>query len=271
MARVEVTEFTDPYCTWCWGAEPVVRRLRETYRDQLAVSYVMGGLAEDYEQFTDPAGSAATDGEVAPHWQAAAQQHGMPVDVSLWHDDPPGSTYPACVAYEAATFQDEGLADRFLRRMREAGAAEAANLEREAVLGELARDVGLDVQQFLAEFDSHAAWQAFEDDRATAREHGATSFPTFLVEFDGGRELLRGYKPFPAFEKLFAEADLALTTHDSRPIPALLGTYGRMATEEVAEIRELSRETARSELIDLTQRGVVEAVEAGSDYFWEPA
>ena len=271
MARVRVTEFTDPYCTWCWGAEPVRRRLEEVYRDQIEFEYVMGGLAERFEQFTDPAGADDGDVEVGPHWQAASQQHGMPVDASLWRLDPPESTYPACVAYQAATFQGDAAARAFLRRMREAGAAEGANLERESVLVELAAEVGLDVDRFREDYDGEAAWDAFRADQRRARQHGATSFPTFLVTIDGDRELLRGYRPFPTFEKLFTEADVALTLHDPRPVPALVEHYGRVATQEVAEIHGRSREAARSTLASLADEGRVRRVEAGNGYFWEPA
>lgn len=49
---VEVIEFTDPLCTWCWGSEPVLR-LETHYRGGIAISYVMGGLVEDIRGFSD--------------------------------------------------------------------------------------------------------------------------------------------------------------------------------------------------------------------------
>lgn len=270
MARVRVTEFTDPYCTWCWGAEPLVRRLRETYRDQLSVEYVMGGLAEDFGQFSDPVGGAEA-GEVAPHWQAAAQQHGMPVDVSLWREDPPSSSYPACVAYEAATFQDRECAHAFLRRMREAGLAGGANLEREETLVDLAAEVGLDVDRFRADLDGERARAAFEADLEAADEHGACSFPTFLVEVEGTTELLRGYRPFPAFDKLFTEAGADLVAHEPREVAELVDAYGRIAPREVAEIRGVSSDAARARLDALVDAGDVRRVDAGTGFLYEPA
>lgn len=271
MPRVRVTEFTDPYCVWCWGAEPVLRRLREVYRDQIAVEYVMGGLVEAFEQYSDPVRDGETDGDVPAHWQSAAQRHGMPVDVSLWREDPPTSSYPACVAYEAAAMQDDELAAAFLRRMREAGIAEGANLEREAVVVDLAGEVGLDAERFREDLGSDAAQQAFEEDRTTARQQGATSFPTFRVEVGDDTELLRGYKPFASFQKLFANADVDLREHDPRPVPALLDHYDRLATQEVAEIRDVPLEDARATLSSLVDERRARRVEAGTDFLWEPA
>ena len=48
---IEIIEYTDPYCTWCWGSEPVLRHLQEAYGDQLSIRFVMGGLVEDSRTF----------------------------------------------------------------------------------------------------------------------------------------------------------------------------------------------------------------------------
>lgn len=271
MSRVVVTQFTDPFSIWCWGAEPVRRRLAEVYREQVRFEYVMGGLAEDYDDFRDPAGDADRREEVAHHWQAAAHRHEMPVDVSLWREDPPSSSYPANVAYLAARSQGRELAHGYLRRMREAVATEARNIEHEEVLVDLAAEVGLDAERLRADLDSGWARQAFGANLQRTREHGVTAFPTFLVDAAADRELLRGYRPLATFEKLFARLDLDLRAHDPRPVHTFVQHYGRVATREVAEVRELSTEEAEAELRELEAAGDVRAVEAGRGYLWEPA
>ena len=44
---IEIIEFTDPVCTWCWGSEPVLRKLETRYGEQVKISYIMGGLVQD--------------------------------------------------------------------------------------------------------------------------------------------------------------------------------------------------------------------------------
>lgn len=271
MSRVTVTEFTDPYSTWCWGAEPVVRRLRETYRDQLRVEYVMGGLVEDFEEFHDPANDVERTDEVAPHWITASQRHGMPVDVSVWSTDPPASSYPANVAYKAAEFQGREPAHRYLRRLREAGAAEARNLARRETLVDLAGEVGLDVARFERDVDGERAREAFEADLARTRERGGTGLPTFLIEVDDGRELLRGYRPFVAFEKVLTERAPDLLAHRPRPVEEFVAHWGRVATQEVAEVHELDREEAEERLRELEAAGRLRSRAVGNGYFWEPS
>ena len=48
---VEIIEFTDPVCTWCWGSEPVLRKLETRFGEQVKISFVMAGLVKDITLF----------------------------------------------------------------------------------------------------------------------------------------------------------------------------------------------------------------------------
>ena len=52
--KIQVFEFTDPICTWCWGSEPQLRALEFIYPDVLDVDYITGGLVKDIRDFFDP-------------------------------------------------------------------------------------------------------------------------------------------------------------------------------------------------------------------------
>jgi protein-disulfide isomerase-like protein with CxxC motif len=76
MSReVEILCFTDPFCSWCWATEPSLLTLRERYRDQLDIRWVMGGLVKDMSAFFDSSNGIGTTAEVAPHWRMVAE-HG---------------------------------------------------------------------------------------------------------------------------------------------------------------------------------------------------
>ena len=51
---IEIIEFTDPYCTWCWGSEPVLRKISWVYGRAIKIDYIMGGLVKDIRSFYDP-------------------------------------------------------------------------------------------------------------------------------------------------------------------------------------------------------------------------
>jgi protein-disulfide isomerase-like protein with CxxC motif len=86
---IELIIYSDPYCTWCWGSEPVLRKIQEVYGDQVRLVYRMGGLVEDTAKFRDPLNRIGGPGmhkQVADHWRQAATRHGMPVDADAFID-----------------------------------------------------------------------------------------------------------------------------------------------------------------------------------------
>lgn len=173
MTSVVLTEYTDPNCTWSWGAEPIVRHLGTRYGDQIEIEFVLGGLVRDFEDFHDAANDISEPGDVAPHWEEASEQHGMPVDVGVWDEDPPRSTYPASIATKAAFLQDSALGFRYLRRVREATLTERRNIARWETLWEIAESVGIELSSFAAALEDGRAERAAAGDlRSESRGNG---------------------------------------------------------------------------------------------------
>jgi len=109
MAKVEVTRFTDPYCFRCWATEPVLYRLRETYRDQVPIRFVMASLVRDMAELCGSLNRIRTRAQVAPHWRMVSERSGQPIDERRMEDitDPHFSTWLACRAVKAAFLQAE--------------------------------------------------------------------------------------------------------------------------------------------------------------------
>jgi len=281
MARyiLELVEYTDPYCTWCWGSEPILRKIEELYGDQVKITFKMGGLVEDIDNFYDPLNMIGGEGmfqQVAEHWLDASRRHGMPVDIRVFQDlvGEFRSTYPANIAYKAAQMQSQELADRFLRRMREAAAAECRPLHRREVQVELAREVGLDADRFTKALEDGSAEKAFYEDLRECRGLGITGFPTFHIKNRQGEGIfLSGYRRFEAFERAFKElAGDALVKRrieaTDGSIVAFIRRYGKVATREVAEVFNLTDQQADQKLGAIESKGVIERVEVGNGYFW---
>lgn len=269
MAAITLTEYTDPWCTWCWGSEPILRHILELYGEKLELGFVTGGLVEDFAEFHDRSNDISEPEHVAPHWREASERHGMPVDVSIWTEDPPQSTYPSNVAYHAAKIVAPEQADAFLRRMREAAAAEARNTTRLPVLLDLVGDVGIERQAFRDAFNGDEAQRRFEEDLADAEEHDARAFPTFHVETGEDEGWFRGYRPFRFFEQVFDEAGVEPVRDEPRDMEAFIAEWGRVATQEIAETYGMEEPEARERLETLADAGVVEETPVGNGAFWD--
>lgn len=276
---LELIEYTDPYCTWCWGSEPILRKIEEVYGSQVKLRFIMGGLVADMSNFRDPAnriGGPQWYSQVAAHWLEASRRHGMPVDEQIFFDlkDVKFSTYPASIAYKAAQFQDEALANRFLRRMREGAAAERRAIHLPAVQIDLAETVGLDSQQLAADIESGKAGKAFEEDLKECRHRGIHGFPSFLIRNLRNNEevVLQGYHHFSRFEDTFQKltGDAIRSDFPSagrETIFALIKKYKKVAPREIAEAFSISEKDIEDHLSPFLINGTLRKKKAGNGFF----
>ncbi|NLC65584.1 MAG: DsbA family protein [Clostridium sp.] len=248
MKKIIITNFTDPVCSWCWGSEPVLRALETHYPKQIEFRYIMGGLVDDIDNFTDPAngitgGSDGANAEIMSHWLEGTNLHGMPINpegFNLFSKEYP-STYPQNIAYKAAQIVDSEKADAFLRRLREATFTEAKITSDKDIQIELASEVGIDMGGFIKALNSGEAEKKFKADQAIGQSVGVAGFPSFLVKSDEGRQiLLRGYKTLAEFKEIISYlSDGALTPVKVKPsielLNELLEKHPKLALEEIRQ------------------------------------
>jgi putative protein-disulfide isomerase len=279
---VEIIEFTDPVCTWCWGSEPVLRTLESRFGSQMKISYIMGGLVKDITSFYDNYNDIGGDPEqsnknIAKHWIDASNRHGMPVKIDgfkLFSKDQP-STYPQNTAYKAAQMQDEAKANRFLRRIREASAAEAQQTNLTEVLVELASEVGLDISRFLDDFTSGKAKAAFEKDLYATAQYRAHGFPTFLLKYGEKSTLLRGYQNYNNFKAVInqltnGEVKEAKVLPTEENVFEFIKKYNSLAPVEINMAFDLSEAEFEKIQNSLFEKQLITKKEAGNGYFITP-
>ncbi|HEU4979306.1 MAG TPA: DsbA family protein, partial [Solirubrobacteraceae bacterium] len=164
-----------------------MRRIQTEFGDQVRITYVMGGLAREFQR---PFGEL-------PDVLDAVAETGMPADPRLWLDRPPSSSYPACQGVKAAA--EQGLDGRYLRVLREGLMLRGQALDTGPALVDAARQVdGMNVERFEIDLRSHAIVEAFGADleraRAAAPEgRERVPFPSF--EVDGGGSALGEHRP----------------------------------------------------------------------------
>lgn len=278
--KIIITNFTDPVCTWCWGSEPVLRALETRYPGQIENRYVMGGLVEDINDFTDPsngieAGAEQANAQVAKHWVEAGKRHGMPVEPEGFHlfSDEYPSTYPQNIAYKAAQLVAPDKADQFLRRIREATIVEGLVTSRVDVQMSLADEVGIDIVAFSKAIKDGSAKKAFQGDLGLTRSLGVTGFPTFMVKFYDQRIMLRGYRDLDTFISVIDTA----TGGSIKPIQVspnddilldLLDKHSNLAAEEIRQAFGLGNKAEVDSWMDqLEQEKKIIRINAGQSYF----
>jgi hypothetical protein len=196
------------------------------FADDLRVTYVMGGMMRAP---SDPATQIRALLDMG-------DRSGMPVDLRLWLEGPPSSSYPACIAVKAAA--DQGSPAPYIRRLREGFMCRRRRLDTgEALIEEARATPGIDVERFRIDVSSHAILEAFAADLERSAGVGMPA-----LEF-GDEARVEGFEACRAALEARTGAD-----YDGPSIEDALREFGSMATAEVAAVCDLPGPRAPAEL-----------------------
>lgn len=266
---IRILYFTDPICSSCWGIEPQLRRLKLEYGDQFDIEYRMGGLLPDWSYNS---GGISKPSDVAGHWDEVSHHYDMPIDGDVWLEDPLPSSYPPSIAFKAAQMQDEQLALKFLRRIREMVFLEKKNITKWEHLAAAATQVGLDAARLKTDFEG-AAQRAFQDDLTLSRSLGVRGFPTlFFSDTSGNRLTLYGARPYTQFEQnlLILAPETAKKPFATTP-EFLFSHYPTLTAKEFSVLSGKPRAEAEKVLDGLFQQKKLGKVvtKNGAMWVWE--
>jgi putative protein-disulfide isomerase len=218
-----------------------MRRLQTEFGAEVQITYVMGGLARQYED---------DQSRLVSEWLHAAERSGMPVDPRAWNTPGAiGSTFPACMAFKAAAEQGPEAGARYLRALREGIMCRRRKLDGvEALVGE-ARAAGLDAERFRIDLGSHAIVEAFGADLEETRERGIESLPALVFSADDGAERVCGADDgYDGWRR--AALACGAQPRDGEPpsVEEALGRFGSLAAVEAAAVCDLPGPHAQAEL-----------------------
>ncbi|SDI27256.1 Thioredoxin [Alteribacillus persepolensis] len=105
----------------------------------------------------------------------------MPIDGSLWLDNPVEFSYPPSRVFKVVQKNDEKLAQTFLWRVKEAVFTFNQNIGEDEVLEKIVNEMGLDGGATVREAGLSYGKQLLEQDFALARSLGVRGFPTIIM------------------------------------------------------------------------------------------
>ncbi len=194
MSERHFVYFADPMCSWCYGFSPVIRALRDRYRETLPVRIVVGGLrAGNTRAMRDE------DREyIRSAWTRVGEASGQPFDFAFFDRESfVYDTEPACRAVVAMRHRNPAWALDFMGRISEAFYAQNRDTTNADVLCDLAAEAGDDREGFKAAFfDPEIRNETFRD-FLSSQQSGVQGFPCLVVgNEDAGYALVtNGFRP----------------------------------------------------------------------------
>jgi predicted DsbA family dithiol-disulfide isomerase len=195
--RIDIVYYTDPLCCWSFGFEREWQQLKETLGIDLNVRYCMSGMLESWGSYNDELNSVTKPIQMGPLWMQASHVCGVPIDGSIWVEDPPASSYLACVAVKCAFHQSFSIGEKYLEHLRIAVMQKGINIALQSNLMSLAREIDeMDYKQFVFDLLSGIGIQLFNIDLGEVRHRNITRFPTLLISNKNKAILLTGYRKY---------------------------------------------------------------------------
>ena len=179
--KITLYYVTDPICSHCWALEPVLRRFEKQYGQYIKIQTVMGGLLPNWDGFADRANGIGSPADVAGHWREVGEHTRMPIDGTLWLDNPVQSSFPPSRVFKVIQQKGEELANTYLRRAREAVFAFNKNIADDQVLIDIVNQMGLEGEAIVKEAALESSQQLLEQDFALAGSLGVRGFPTIIM------------------------------------------------------------------------------------------
>jgi len=277
----EVAYYTDPACPWSWALEPAVRMLMFEFGGGLEWTFVMAGVGRSLAR--EPAARAG----MIEEWLRVATQTPAPLDPLPSLHAPIQSTYPACMAVEAAAEQAPDQGYKYLRGLRESLMCDRRKLDHAEALIDQSPAAGLDVDRFRVDLRSNAITEAFAADlerthelaRRTggavprsSRGAGGAPLPTLVFTGgDGARRELTGFQEYEACRQAAVEVGAEAADEGPLGVEEAVARFGRVTTREVELLCELPGPRAPAALFKLAEQWRLRPLRKLTGYLWEAA
>src|SRR5262245_30829175 len=175
---VRLDVFSDYLCPWCYNAAVRLWEVADVYGDRVSVHWRAFPLIPDRQP-----GRRATEKTRQGRQRVAAEEPRALFVVPEIDTELPSSSVPAQTAAKCARAQGDVAFDRFHRGLFVAHFRDNLDISRRGVLWTLARESGLDIDRFEADWASGQAYEAVLHDCAEgAAWFGVSALPTVIFD-----------------------------------------------------------------------------------------
>lgn len=258
--------YGDPWSPFTWGLQPVARRVQAVYGASVRVEWRMASAFDDLDRFR---AEMRLEGPALAEWlHRALARTRNPVDPEFLEKGQLGSTTPACRAVTGAQRLDPARGDRYLRRLLEYLQVRAVPADA-AVLGQCARDVGLDPNRLLESARDPATEALLTAHRKEMASEGTTFEAITWRRADGERARVEEEYEARRHEEAIDRLAPGLAKRHPAGVAEYVGRHLDLVTErEVAVVFGWSLSEAAHELEVLWKRGEVERWSYGGGAYW---
>ncbi len=255
--KIEMYYFTDPLCSHCWALDVVLTRFKWEYKDYLNVITVLGAMTEDGNHYDDLNGTEAK--EQVSHWEQVGMFYHIPINGKIWKKDPITSSFPSSIAYLLIKKQNDDLATKFLRMVREGAFVFEKNIAKREILETMISNLGLNAKEILDISYSEEGKELLMQNLQPMTDLEVKGFPTVVMvnEKDEGVKVV-GSRTIEVYKK----ALLKLLGEDASLHPASLPTLSEYLEkvptvffQEIEKMYDLKKDQVKAYITTNLEKG----------------
>ncbi|WP_428025295.1 DsbA family protein [Arcobacter sp.] len=168
----------DPMCSWCYAFKKDYVKLKKRLPSNIEVINIVGGLAKD----TNEPMPKEMQEKIASIWHEIEKMTGTKFNHKFWEEcSPRRSTYLACKAVLCA--KEQNKENEMIDAIQRAYYQKAQNPSDEETLVNIANELLLDKDKFIADLKSEKIEKLFQDDLEKRRELKVFSFPSLVLQY----------------------------------------------------------------------------------------
>jgi len=151
---------------------------------------------------------------MGPVWMEAQHKTGAQINDLIWIENPPASSYPACIAVKTAGLQSSQVSEAYLREIWKAVMVDSLDISKKEILIEIAaallagESVDFNFDRFVAEYNNELSREAFRNDLRQISYNKIGRFPTITFTKAGKGLIMTGYRPYEALVEAFGQLQL---------------------------------------------------------------
>jgi predicted DsbA family dithiol-disulfide isomerase len=264
---VEIYLFFDPFCSCCWGIQPIIKKLRVEYGEYFKLTFVLTNKvlspfckkSMKLNQFT-----------------FLVERTAHPSDSradSIWIENPISAPHIAPIAIKAAELQGRTAGVKFLYHLQMEHFLNKTNLQNIELLLKCAERANLDVTEFKSDLHSEIAIRAYQSDFKITNELQVSEVPTMVffsnnAEEDGVK--ISGLYPYDVYAQLLKDI-IKEEVHPQSPPPLeeYLQRKPLFSTAELALVYSLTYSEVEHEMKKLVLQQKVKREKIDHSTFWQ--
>jgi predicted DsbA family dithiol-disulfide isomerase len=168
-------------------------------------------MIPSWQSYNDPLNSVSKPLQMGPVWMHASQVTGVKMNYAIWHQDPPASSYPSCIAVKCAGLQSSASEELFLHTLREAVMVKGLNISKKQILFNIAEELGtaypkvFNANTFFSDWDTEEPNRAFRRDLQLSSYYKVGRYPTLTLKRRDQKKgvMVVGYRPYDVLNEAF--------------------------------------------------------------------